>query len=167
MPAISMQRRSCSSPHWPRVWGLAQGLLQARGLGVEIADRLAHLLEQGARLQVTFAAFAHLRLDLFLALGDAFGKRLDLRLAFVEGRLGSLGVDLARLLVDPLQVRDRLRCGFLDRRPWIDRGGLLRRPCGNDVDKRGGERENGYGEDNRHPTMVTSPADGPGCRESR
>ncbi len=98
---------------------LAQGLLQARGLGVEVADGLAHLLEQGAGLQVGLAAPPHLCLDLLLALGDPLGQGLDLRLALVERRLGGLGVELARLLVHPQQLGDRLRGGLLDRRTEV------------------------------------------------
>ena len=48
---------------------LAQRLLQPRRLGVQVADGLAHLLEQGAGLQVDFAALAHFGLDFLLARG--------------------------------------------------------------------------------------------------
>ena len=77
---------------------LAQCLLEARCLAIEAADRLAHLLEQGARLQVTFAALAHLRLDFLLALGDPLCQHLDLCLALVEGRLRGLAIQLTLLL---------------------------------------------------------------------
>ena len=66
---------------------LAQRLLQAGRLGVEVADRLAHLLEQGPGLQVGLAAPADLGFDLLLALGDPLGQALDLGLALVERRL--------------------------------------------------------------------------------
>jgi hypothetical protein len=98
---------------------LAQRLLQAGGLAVEVADRLTHLLEQGPRLQVGLATPSHLGFDLLLAFRNPLGEVLDLRLALVESRLGGLRIDLPRLLVDPQQVgndlRGDLRGRFLDR----------------------------------------------------
>ncbi len=107
---------------------LAQRLLQPRGLRVEVADGLAHLLEQGFGLQVGFAATPDLGLDRLLAFGDPLGEGLDLRLALVERRLGGLGVELAGLVVRLQQpgqrVGDGPRGGLLDRRPEV---GLLDR----------------------------------------
>jgi hypothetical protein len=129
---------------------LAQRLLQACGLGVEIADGLSHLLDQGAGLEVGFAAALDLLLDLLLAPGNPLGERLDLRLALVQGSRGGLRVDLARLLVDLQQVGDRLRGRGLDRRAEV---GLLERLLAardEQVEEPGGEDEDGYGEGNGH-----------------
>ena len=48
MPAISTQRRSCSSPHWPRVCGWRSAFIRAAVWRARSPSRL-HLLEQGAR----------------------------------------------------------------------------------------------------------------------
>jgi hypothetical protein len=135
---------------------LAQRLLQAGRLGVEVADRLAHLLEQGAGLQVGLTAAAHLGFDLLLALGDPLGQRLDLGLALVERRLRGLRVDLARLLVDLQQIGDGFRGGLLDRRSGVDRHRLLLAP-GNDVDESRDEGEDGDCEHDGHPADDGAP----------
>ena len=142
---------------------LAQRLLQARGLGVEVADRLAHLLEQGAGLQVGLAAAAAPRLlDLLLALGDPLGQRLDLRLALVEGRLGRLARRPCATPRSPAAGRrppSRSPPGSPGRgraaRPAPASGREQR------VDEPGGEQDDGDCEHDGHSPMVTNAAQTP------
>ena len=98
---------------------LAQRLLQPGRLRVEVADRLAELLDHRLGLEVDFAAPADLGFDLLLALRDPLGESLDLGLARVERGLGGLRVDLAGLVIDPQQVLDGLRGRRLDRRSEV------------------------------------------------
>ena len=164
MPAISTQRRSCSSPHWPRVCGWRRAFFRPGGLGVEVADRLPHLLDQGAGLQVGLAAPPDLLLDLLLALGDPLGQRLDLRLALLERRLGGLGVELARLVVGLQEARQRLgdglRGGLLDGGAEVGLLGRLLAGESERVDEPRGEQDDGDGEDDGHrPPMLTGRPD--------
>ncbi len=140
---------------------LAQRLLQPGGLVVEVADRLAHLLEQGLRAQVGLSAALNLLFDLPLALGDALGQVLDLSLPLIERRLGGLDVDLARLLVRLQQPRQRFGQS-LGRGPGgrlADRGREvgLRRRLGLPFDQQVNEDadyEQGYGKNDRHATQA-------------
>ena len=90
MPAISTQRRSCSSPHWPRVCGWRSAFFRPAVSELRLPTVCPICSSRVRVCRSVSPRRLHLGLDLLLALGDPLGQRLDLGLALVERRLGRL-----------------------------------------------------------------------------
>ena len=163
IPAISMQRRSCSSPHWPRVCGWRSAFFSPAVSEFRLptvwpicSSRVRVCRSTSPRLRTSASIFswpsAIRSASTFIS-----AWRLSISLCRLsQRRLGVGDVDLARLLVGLQQVGHHLRGDlggrFLDRRAEVGLGRGLLLAAHEDVEEGGDEGQDGDGEDDGHRT---------------